>query len=331
VADLGEPVADAVRWLVAALAGAAPAEEVAARLAPRLSARGDVAAYFAGNRRFADFREHEPQIERLQPRGEWAAQAIIRTGRTRWELDVAVEPEPPHRIRSFQPRAAAGDGVELAALGDRRRTADRDEPAGSDYRLDGTGVVGLAAGVIRDGAVVYRGFRGLADLATGTPVDAHSVFRVGSVTKVVTALTVLRLAATGTVDLDAPPDRYLPARRLAHPPTVEQLLLHRGGLPKDALSRDGIRQAWPPGERAEYSNLGYQLLGALIEAVTGEPYASVVGREIFARYGMADASFGPPTVTGYRLVAGRVAPSRRQRRSDHLRGPAACPPASTIS
>ena len=310
---------DAVRWLVTALAGAATEAQVADRLAPRLTGRGDVAAFFTSSRRFAAFREHPPRIERLERRGDWSAYAIVRTGPTLWELDVAVEPEPPHRIRSFQPREAAADGIELAEVSERLRGGDRDEPdaAPGGRRLDtaATSVVGLAAGLLIDGEVVYRGFRGLADLSSGTAIDEHSVFRVGSVTKVVTALTVLHLVATGVVELGAPVDRYLPAVGLPTPPTVEQLLLHRGGLPKDALSRDGIRQPWPPGDRAEYSNLGYRLLAAVVEKVSAEPYPVVAAREILARYGLADASFGSPTVTGYRLAAGRVSPAAVESRA----------------
>jgi CubicO group peptidase (beta-lactamase class C family) len=66
---------------------------------------------------------------------------------------------------------------------------------------------------------------------------------------------------------------------------VEQLLLHRGGLPKDALSRDSIRQPWPPGDRAEYSNLGYRLLAAVVEKVSAEPYPVVAAREILRSSG----------------------------------------------
>jgi hypothetical protein len=263
-------VEDAVRWLVTALAGAATEAQVADRLAPRLTGRGDVAAFFTSSRRFAAFREHPPRIERLERRGDWSAYAIVRTGPTLWELDVAVEPEPPHRIRSFQPREAAADGIELAEISERLRGGDRDEPdaAPGGRRLDAaaTSVVGLAAGLLIDGEV-------------------------------------------------APVDRYLPAVGLPTPPTVEQLLLHRGGLPKDALSRDGIRQPWPPGDRAEYSNLGYRLLAAVVEKVSAEPYPVVAAREILARYGLADASFGSPTVTGYRLAAGRVSPAAVESRA----------------
>jgi CubicO group peptidase (beta-lactamase class C family) len=65
--------------------------------------------------------------------------------------------------------------------------------------------VGLAVGIVRDGSLQLFDGRGFADIASGVPIGEDTVFRIGSVTKVVTAITVMQLREEGLVDLDAPP------------------------------------------------------------------------------------------------------------------------------
>jgi CubicO group peptidase (beta-lactamase class C family) len=328
-------LAEAVDWLVAALSGTATG--AADRVAPALTARGDVLAYLGRNPRFAGFREHPAELEELGERGPWAARAALRTGELRWELDVAVEPDPPHRIRSFQPRPVAPDAVGWGEVAPRLRGADHCDSRLDDERTDRIRdlvaaaverehLVGVVVGLAVAGETVFEGCWGLADPAAGTPLRFRSVFGVGSVTKVVTALAVRRLA----VDLDAPVARYLPVPALdGGDPTVADLLLHRGGLPKQApVRRDRLRAGaplaellprialpWPSGGRTEYSNLGYGLLGALVEAVAGVPFARFCGAEVLERHGLADTTVqepgvpAPTDVVGHRVAAGRIAPA----------------------
>jgi CubicO group peptidase (beta-lactamase class C family) len=138
-----------------------------------------------------------------------------------------------------------------------------------------------------DGVVVHREFLGASDVLTLNRLDEGSVFRVGSVAKLVTALTVLDLVAEGAVDLSAALSHYLPGAPGVFDATVGELLLHRSGLPKDLPGRRGtsmlpatlaeaaagLAPAWRTGERAEYSNLGYELLGLLVEHISGESFA----------------------------------------------------------
>jgi CubicO group peptidase (beta-lactamase class C family) len=336
---------EAVEWVVSALAGEVGSTS---ELAPRLAARGDVAAYLTSNRRFAAFREGVPVIEEIRPRGEWAGRAIVVTGEQRWEVDVAIEPEPPHRILSFQPRPVAGDAVGWESVRERLRAADHrwsglgERATGLiDRRLaavvDEQHLVGMVAGVAVGGEVVYRGCFGVADLESDEPVRAESVFRVGSVTKLVTALAVLRLAAGGVIDLEAPlaaggaidleaplaaggamdleaplTDGLEPLTPEGRLPTAGELLVHRGGLPKDAAA---LRLAWEPGERAEYSNLGYGLLGRVVARAAGMPFTRYCTEEILGRYGLGHTTMqergapAPADVTGYRVADGRVAPA----------------------
>lgn len=317
-----DPVRAAVEFVVKALAGAVTAEEVDRRLASRLTARGDVGGMLAGSPRLAVFREHGPRIEHVEIRRAWSARAAVRTGPTLWELDVDVEPAPPHRIKSFQPRRVPDDAIAWSAIGPTlRSTRDDDISRRLAAAADALQLAGLTAGIAVQGEVVYEGQFGVADLESREQLHPESVFRVGSVTKTITALAVLSLAQQGAVELDAPISRYLGEAAPVGPggePSVGDLLVHRGGLPKDIpakADRAQLRLAWAPGERAEYSNLGYELLGRVIEKVTATPFASYCREHVLARYGLRRATMQDPgvpaaaDVTGYRVTAGRLSPA----------------------
>jgi len=96
--------------------------------------------------------------------------------------------------------------------------------------------VGVAVGIVRHGSLEFFNRHGFADIASNTPIDADTVFRIGSVTKPFTAIAVMQLHEQGLVDLDAPANDYLRAYRLipAHaglrPATVRHLLTHTAGI-----------------------------------------------------------------------------------------------------
>lgn len=166
----------------------------------------------------------------------------------------------------------------------------------------------------RDGS--WRGSSGVRDLASGRPADPDARFRAGSTTKVVTAATVLRLAADERIDLDAPIQHYLPGLlgRQFRPVTVRQLLNHTSGIPVgDSLGDDfeemfahryesldprrvaasaGAKEPeFPPGRKQHYLNINYTFLGLLIERVTGRSYAAEATRLVLAPAGMRDTYF----------------------------------------
>lgn len=287
------PSADAVRWLVTALAGRATPDELSVRLAERITARGDMVKFFAGNLRYAAFREHEPYVESLEP-----GRAIVLTGALRWELTAAIEERRPYRIISFAAHELPDETLPWGAAEERMPAVVDSDVLGLRVGLifGKLRLVGLAAAILRDGVVVHRSFRGLADLS-GTPIGRSTSFDVGSVAKLVTAREVLRRVAAGEVDLDAPIEQYVPVDGLDGP-TVGQLLLHRGGLP-----RDRVRQEWPPGVSAEYSSAGYGLLGRLIGA--GEPgRPSASGHR---RFGSDQVAATPPYRTRWPGAGGLVA------------------------
>ncbi|MFE6255788.1 serine hydrolase domain-containing protein [Agromyces sp. NPDC057865] len=146
--------------------------------------------------------------------------------------------------------------------------------------------------------------------------DADVLFRVASCTKSFTAAALLLLRDRGAVDLDAPVRAFVPEFApevpggLDAPVSVRMLMTMSGGLPTDdawadreeSMTRDafrrvlaaGIRCVTVPGTAYEYSNVGYALLGQVVEAVSGDGYAEFVERELIAPLGL-DARFAAPT------------------------------------
>jgi CubicO group peptidase (beta-lactamase class C family) len=122
-------------------------------------------------------------------------------------------------------------------------TASIDEP-GLKARAAGVlnrwPVAGLAVGVVRDGSLAWFHGHGVADIESGTPVGQDTVFRIGSITKTITAIAVMQLSEQGLVDLDAPASGYLRAYRLIpakagfRPATLRHLLTHTAGVPGGA-------------------------------------------------------------------------------------------------
>lgn len=166
-----------------------------------------------------------------------------------------------------------------------------------------------AAGVLmhyhdQDGQ--WRGSSGVAELGTDRPVDPDGWFRIGSVTKTFTAAVVLSLVRDGLVTLDDTCEQWLPGLVPgASGITVLQLLNHTSGLynytedfpdpkqivldrykhwePKQAIEMATAHaHVFEPGTSWAYSSTNYILLGLLIEAATGSPYAAELQARVFA-------------------------------------------------
>jgi CubicO group peptidase (beta-lactamase class C family) len=195
---------------------------------------------------------------------------------------------------------------------------------------DGPGAV-LA--IVRDGVPVFRKGYGLANVEWGIPMPADAVFPIASLTKQFTAVAIMMLKERGLVALDAPLQTYLPDFPLqGRHVTVRQLLNHTAGLRRDKASPDKHREIsrlnlslarlieliadapfeFEPGERYSYSNCGYVLLGAIIEAVSGRKYRDVLKTEMFDPLGMTntfylfDEPIVPKRVRGYQRGPGGI-------------------------
>lgn len=180
-------------------------------------------------------------------------------------------------------------------------------------------IVGFSIGVIKDGAVVYqRGF-GLADMRGDKPITPQSVFHWASVSKPFTATAIMQLSERGALDLDAPfvdllPD-YVVTDPRARKVTLRQLLLHTSGMPdldiydwSEARTSDEALMQWvnvdaprdisfDPGTDRKYSNIGFDILGAVVQQVSGMPYERYMMDHILQPLGMTDATFFYPDVT----------------------------------
>jgi CubicO group peptidase (beta-lactamase class C family) len=161
------------------------------------------------------------------------------------------------------------------------------------------GAPGVALAIVHGDQVTHvRGF-GTAG-GDGAQVTADTPFVIGSQTKSFTALAIMQLSESGLLDLDAPVQRYLPWFRVADPGysariTVRQLLNQTSGLPRSApfdtpvtsvtqRVRDlaTVSSLATPGQVWAYSNSNYDVLGLVIEALSGQSYGDYVEQHIFA-------------------------------------------------
>lgn len=157
----------------------------------------------------------------------------------------------------------------------------------------------IVAGVVRSGGLVWSEGRGRVG---GEAPDMDTQYRIGSLTKSLVAVMVMRLRDEGLLDLSDRLDAFVPGTSVGDR-SVGQLLSHSGGLPAelpgpwwerspgvdvDGMLRsmgDGTAVSWP-GKGFHYSNPGYGLLGELVARVRGEDWVSVLAREVFAPLGM---------------------------------------------
>ncbi len=192
-----------------------------------------------------------------------------------------------------------------------------------NYRLD-SHIPGMVWGVVKDGKLVHVKGAGVQDIQSNRPVTAETLFRIASMTKSFTALSILKLRDEGKLSLDAPAEIYVPELRGWKYPTddspklrVRDLLTHTAGfvtddpwgdrqtpLPEADFTRllsAGVPFTRTPAIAMEYSNLGYALLGRIVSNVSQQPYKDYVQRTLLGPLGMAS--------TGYDVAA---APSERR-------------------
>lgn len=247
-------------------------------------------------------------------------------------------------MRSLLPALAAG-AILLAlpaAAGDLAQRLD----AAIDKAVAERRIVGTVVLVARDGALVYRRAAGLSDREAGVPMREDTIFRLASVSKPLVSAAVMTLVEEGRLRLDEPVTGFLPDFRpqladgRAPAITIGHLLSHAAGLsygffePGDSRYKmlavsDGLdivpgltldanlrrlsrtTLAFPPGSNWRYS-LSIDVLGAVIEKVTGQTLAQAVAERVTAPLGLKDTGFAvtDPARLGAAYADGRPAPSR---------------------
>lgn len=177
---------------------------------------------------------------------------------------------------------------------------------------------GLAVGVVRESEIVYAKGFGVRDIRTQERVTARSLFHQASISKLFTATAVMQFIELGQVRLDDPIAKYLSNFWLgderSQSITVEHVLTHTSGMPdpedhdwehpeydENALMRyvnrlHSLQMIADPGQDFAYSSLGFNVLGALITEVSGEPFEAYIKHHIFEPLGMCDSTFLKPDV-----------------------------------
>jgi CubicO group peptidase (beta-lactamase class C family) len=229
----------------------------------------------------------------------------------RGRLLVGYDATPPHLITGLQlqpDEAPLGEGVPSADV--------------LEQRLDSLGRADLFSGVVlvgRGDRVRLRKAVGLADRAKQVPMTPESRLNIGSITKAFTGAAILRLAQEGRLQLDEPLGKYVdgfPAD-VASRVTIRQLLQHRSGMgdiftsaqfradPSKVRTLDDylrIARSTPlefePGARERYSNLGYVVLGAVLQKVSGKPWHEAIVEYVYRPAGMTSSGVYDRTAAG---------------------------------
>ncbi|MBI3118100.1 MAG: beta-lactamase family protein, partial [Candidatus Hydrogenedentes bacterium] len=203
--------------------------------------------------------------------------------------------------------------------------------------MDQARVPGLAACIVKDGAVVWSGVYGWADAAARTPVTADTHFMLASVSKTITATALMQLYEAGRFRLDDNVNAFLPfvvenPHHAASPLTFRMLLTHTSSIQdnyavleslyvlgdspialgeflREYLTPDGryydrihSYYRYAPGEDWNYSNVGMTLAGYLVEVISGVPFDQYCEENIFGPLGMTEAAWFLAGLEGARVA-----------------------------
>src|SRR5438477_512103 len=160
-------------------------------------------------------------------------------------------------------------------------------------RMKAEQVPGLSVAITDRQKLLRVSSYGFADVKTKVPITADSLFEIGSISKSFTAVSLLQLREEGKFDPQQPVTKYLPwfSIHSKYPPiTGHDVMSHTAGLPRDRddvpssrYQAAGVRDRWTgyaPGKHWAYSNIGFQIMGYLLEEITQQPYADTMQQKI---------------------------------------------------
>jgi len=191
-------------------------------------------------------------------------------------------------------------------------------------------VPGVVVALVRGSDLVLLEPFGLREVASKSPMRAEDLFQIGSCTKTFTAALLTQAAAKGELGLDDALAQWLDGSRelpeWCHDVTLRQIATHTSGLPRDAPNRRNVpdspsvaepysieelyaglpatRPIAAPGARWSYSNLGFGLLGHVLERATGKRYEELLRERVLAPLGMTDSGIQPSADQEARLAPG---------------------------
>ena len=239
-------------------------------------------------------------------------------------LALVAQQQQPTSIRPLVPSPAKKEqqvfGPAAPAPASARGVRDRGELAAF---LDGVmsanmrdkHVAGATVAVVKDGALFFANGYGFANVARRTPVDAeHSLFRIGSTSKLFTWTAVMQLVEQGKLDLDTDVNKYIDFKIPAtypQPITLRHIMTHTPGFEEDGrdlIIDDSTKMIplgrWlathipgrvrPPGTYSSYSNYATALAGYIVQRVSGESYDDYIEHHILMPLGMTQTSTRQP-------------------------------------
>nr|MDO8084430.1 serine hydrolase domain-containing protein [Candidatus Sigynarchaeum springense] len=215
-----------------------------------------------------------------------------------------------------------------------------------DSCFAGSGMPGLAVGIVHEGRLMHVKCLGNADVDVKTPVNQGTAFRLASISKTFTTVGLLQLWESGHFQLDEPVNKYLPKGKVVVKEgwpevTFAHLLTHQAGIGEIMQKRDLFKPGFgllvkgrntpvPPlgtihdkplrpevaaGTKFAYSNIGFSLLGYIIEQLSGEPFRDYMVKHVLDPAGMDHSDFLPTSrigdneARGYKRSFGRVVPA----------------------
>jgi D-alanyl-D-alanine carboxypeptidase len=200
--------------------------------------------------------------------------------------------------------------------------------------------------VAKNGVTIASKAAGIANKATNAPIDLNTKFNLGSMNKMFTAVAIAQLAQAGKLSFTDNVGKHLPDypnKDVADKVTIHHLLTHTSGMGmywggKFTEQREKLLTvaahlplfasdplSFPPGEKFQYSNAGYMLLGAIVEKVSGQDYYSYVQEHIYKPAGMSDSGFYEPgkeipnLAVGYTKMSPDGRPEAEVRDNTNLR------------
>jgi CubicO group peptidase (beta-lactamase class C family) len=240
-----------------------------------------------------------------------------------YRLTMKAEAEPPHRITEYTSQRIQPPANSQKKLSERELVKQIEVFMNKIAAVDAFSGTVLVA---KDGKPIFKTVYGLASKAYNVPNRIDTKFSIASIGKVFTAVLIMQLIEQGKLSLTDTVGKFLPDypnKDVKEKVTIHHLLSHSSGLgdihgPKYVARKGVLRQvrdyfpffvdeplSFEPGKQMQYSNLGYILLGAIIEKVSGEDYFEYVRHHIFKPSGLTNTDFyetdidTPNSATGY--------------------------------
>ncbi len=227
----------------------------------------------------------------------------------------ATKPAPPSKPEVSAPRANPTQAAHPLEPGDIEAFFD----GIFSIQLERSDIAGATVLVAQGGRTLLQKGYGYADWQKKIPVDAvNTPFRLASISKLFTWVSVMQLVEQGRIDLDTDVNSYLDFQirpAFGKPVTLRNLMTHTGGFEeavRDFLFTDPNRKLslgrflkenqpnrlYPPGAVPAYSNYGVGLAGYIVERTSGQPFEQYVQQHVFAPLGMTHSSFDEPLPAG---------------------------------